>query len=78
MIDVFEFIPKEEVCEGIVNALANLKSQEKVFLEKKLEGSILRAKPPHIEPNEKYISYYARLEKISVEKSNILSSRFSE
>ena len=25
--DVLESIPKEEVCEGIVNALANLKSK---------------------------------------------------
>ena len=70
-IDVLESIPKEEVCEGVVNALANLKSQEKVYLEKKLEGSILRAKAPHIEPNEKDISYYARLEKISGEKNQI-------
>ena len=70
-IEVLESIPKEEVSEGVANALANLKSQEKVYLEKTLDGSILRAKAPHIEHNEKDISYYARLEKISGEKNQI-------
>ena len=32
---------------------------------------MLRAKVPHIEPNEADIAYYARLEKISGEKNNI-------
>ena len=58
-INVLESIPKEEVCEGVANTLANLKSQEKVYLEKSWK---VREKAPHIEPNEKYISYYALLE----------------
>ena len=42
-----------------------------------MEGTMLRAKAPHIEHNERDISYYARLEKISGEKKSYLLSEGS-
>jgi len=70
-IEVLEGIPKQDVTDSIKETIVNLKSKENHHTNKKLEGSILRAKVPHIEKNEHDISYYARLEKISGEKNNI-------
>ena len=70
-IEILEAVPKEDVSEYVKEALTGLKEQEKAFLTKKMNGSILRSKMPHIEPSEKDIAYYARLEKISGEKNLI-------
>ena len=70
-IEILESIPKGDVSTDIKDIILELKSKENKFVKEKIEGSMLRAKVPHIEPNEADIAYYARLEKISGEKNNI-------
>ena len=66
-----ENIPIFEVDDFTRSAIENLKIEESKFINSKMEGQMLRSKMPHIELNEKDISLYARLEKISGEKNLI-------
>ena len=72
-IEILEELPIDEVDDYVRDAINNLKLEEDKFIKSNIEGYKLRSKIPHIELNEKDISLYARIEKISAEKNLIYS-----
>lgn len=77
-LEILESIPRDEITERIKKDIADLKVEENEFTKIKMQGSILRAKLPHIEENEHNISYYAKLEKMSADQNKIYSLKDSQ
>ena len=72
-LESLETISPDNMTPGIRSTIDNLKKEERNIAIKKIRGSILRARIPHMEENEISISEISRLEKKNGESNQIYS-----